>query len=277
MSQASLSALPHSAESLGQAPGRGRLMNRRILVVGGGQRCFDPATDPVGNGRAMSLLYAREGARTAVADINLESAENTLALIRQEGGDGIAIVADVSSESDVKAMFETAIAQLGGLDGVVFNVGTFGHTGIDIDLEEWNRIHAINLTGAMLVGREALRTLDEGSSLILISSCAAFKAGSEMIAYDTSKAALLGLMRFLAVEGAKRHIRVNTVVPGLVDTPNGRIAGAGRSSRGSGDYLPFRRLSTGWETAYASLFFMSEESVYVTAQYLAVDSGITGL
>jgi NAD(P)-dependent dehydrogenase (short-subunit alcohol dehydrogenase family) len=267
-----------TAESLGQAPGRGRLQGRRILVVGGGQRAFDPATDPIGNGRAMCLLYAREGARVAVADANLQSAHETLRMIEDLGGSGVAIQGDVTSEADVARIFDEAIAGLGGLEGVVYNVGTFGGAGLrGFDRDEWDRILAVNLTGAMLTGREALERLPEGGSVVLISSIAAFRPGSQLVVYDASKAALGGLMRHLAMEGAKRGIRVNTVVPGQVDTPNGRIAGAGRPSRGRGENLPFRRQATAWEIAYATLFFMSGESVYVTAQHLAVDSGMMGM
>src|SRR5213593_881403 len=90
-----------SPESAGEAPGRGRLKGRKILVVGGGQRTFDAATDPVGNGRAMSLLFAREGAHVAVADVNRSSADDTVARIRQEGGGALAIEADIGREADV--------------------------------------------------------------------------------------------------------------------------------------------------------------------------------
>ena len=83
-------------------------------------------------------------------------------------------------------------------------------------------------------------------------------------------------MRSIAHVGARRGIRVNLVYPGLVDTPNGRTAGAGRPSRGKG-HVPFGRRATAWEVAYAVLFFISEESVYVTAQMLAVDSGLSGM
>ena len=270
--------LPLSAESRGEAPGRGRLAGRRILVMGGGQRTFDAATDPIGNGRAMCRLYAREGAKVAIADVNLESARDTLAGVKAEGGDGLAIQGDVTSEADVARMFEEAVAGLGGLDGVIFNVGTFGGTGLrGFDIEEWDRIMAINLRGAMLTGREALERMDPGGSLVLISSIAAFRPGSQLVAYDASKAALGGLMRHLAMTCARRDIRVNTVVPGQVDTPNGRTAGAGRPSRGRGENLPFLRQATAWEIAYATLFFLSGESVYVTAQHLAVDSGLMGM
>ena len=273
----SLNALPLSPESRGAAPGRGRLVGRRILVIGGGQRTFDAASDPVGNGRAMCLLYAREGASVVVADVNLHSAEDTVRLIRAEGGTAQALAVDVQQPDQVNVLFEAACTALGGLDGVVFNVGTFGRVGMDISLEEWNQLVAINQTGAMLCGRAALKHMDDGGSLILTSSVAGFKFGSQMIAYDTTKAALMGLLRFFAGAGAGRHMRCNMVVPGLVDTPNGRSAGAGRESRGGGEMLPFKRQCTAWEIAYAALFFMSTESVYVTGQYLAVDSGITGL
>src|SRR6476659_3206328 len=108
---------PPSAESLGEAPGRGRLKGRRILIVGGGQRIFDAATDPVGNGRAMSLLCAREDAHVAVADINKTSADHTVSQITSEGGRAFTIVADVTQEADVARMIEEARRSMGGLDG----------------------------------------------------------------------------------------------------------------------------------------------------------------
>ncbi|MGY4222864.1 NAD(P)-dependent dehydrogenase (short-subunit alcohol dehydrogenase family) [Bradyrhizobium sp. USDA 4503] len=268
---------PLSAESSGTAPGRGRLNGRRILVVGGGQRVFDAATDPIGNGRAMSLLFAREGAHVAVADLNRASAEDTVARIAADGGHAFAIAADVTMEADVIRMIDEAHRTMGGLDGMVLNIGTFGKTGLDnVSAEEWNRIYDVNVRGPMLCCRAALPKFEDGGSIVFISSIAALKAGSQMAVYDSSKAALGGLMRNIAHAGARRGIRANLVYPGLVDTPNGREAGAGRPSRGKG-HIPFSRQATAWEIAYAVLFFMSDESVYVTAQTLAVDSGLSGL
>jgi NAD(P)-dependent dehydrogenase (short-subunit alcohol dehydrogenase family) len=268
---------PPSAESLGLAPGRGRLTGRRILIVGGGQRVFDAATDPIGNGRAMSLLCAREGAQVTVADVNLASAEDTVARIAAEGGRGVAIAADVAVEADVVRMIDEAHRHMGGLDGMVLNVGTFGKVGLDaVSAEEWNRIYDVNVRGPMFCCRAALPTFADGGSLVFISSIAALKAGSQMAVYDSSKAALGGLMRNIAHLGARRGIRANLVYPGLVDTPNGRSAGAGRPSRGKSQG-PFGRQATAWEIAYAVLFFLSDESVYITAQSLAVDSGLSGL
>src|SRR3954449_12019803 len=109
---------PPSAESLGEAPGRGRLRGRRILIVGGGQRVFDAATDPIGNGRAMSILCAREGAKVAVADLNRTSAEHTVKRITDEGGEAFAVAADVTSEAGGLRMIDEAHRAMGGLDGM---------------------------------------------------------------------------------------------------------------------------------------------------------------
>ena len=269
---------PSSAESRGEAPGRGRLTGRRVLVVGGGQRTFDAATDPIGNGRAMSLLFAREGARVAVADMNRASAEETVGLVRQEGGGALAIEAEIGREADVARMVGEAAEGLGGLDGMVLNVGIgVGGRGLaGVEVAEWDQTLAVNLRGPMLCCREALPRLADGASIVFVSSIAGLRAGSQLVSYDASKAALGGLMRHVALEGSRRGIRANVVCPGLVDTPLGRLASAGRPSRTSTP-IPFGRQATGWEIAYAVLFFISDESVYVTGQTLAVDSGLTGI
>jgi NAD(P)-dependent dehydrogenase (short-subunit alcohol dehydrogenase family) len=269
---------PHSAESDGVAPGRGRLVGRRILVVGGGQRILDAATDPVGNGRAMSLLFAREGAFVAVADRNIDSAAETVAKIAAEGGRAVAIKADISREEEVVAMVAEAQAALGGLDGLALNVGIgVGGLGLRaVKAEEWDQVLGINLRGPMLCCREALPVMEAGGSIVFISSIAGLVAGSRLPAYDASKAALGGLMRHVAMEGARRGVRANIVAPGLVDTPLGRVATQGRPSRVRAP-TPFGRQATGWEVAYAALFFMSGEGVYVTGQTLAVDAGMTGI
>ena len=269
---------PHSAESLGEAPGRGRLTGRRILVVGGGQQVVDADTDPVGNGRAMSLLFAREGAQVAVADRERAAAAATVDLITAGGGVGGVVEADISREEDVVRMVAEAADKLGGLDGMVLNVGIgVGSLGLGaVKRDEWDRVLGVNLRGPMLCCREALPRMAEGSSIIFISSIAGLVAGSRLPAYDASKAALGGLMRHVALEGSRKGVRANIVAPGLVDTPLGRRATQGRPGRGTAPNF-FGRQATGWEIAYAALFFMSDESVYVTGQTLAVDSGLTGI
>jgi NAD(P)-dependent dehydrogenase (short-subunit alcohol dehydrogenase family) len=265
-------------ESSGSAPGRGRLAGRRILVVGGGQMDIGEVDTPVGNGRAMSILFAREGASVAVADRDGKSAEATAATITAEGGRGFAIEADAVKEADVLRMVDEAEAALGGLDGLVLNVG-IGAGGPWLEgttLESWNKVFAINLTSHMLTVKAALPKLAEGSSIVFISSIAGLTAGSRLPAYDSSKSALFGLCRHVAFEGARRSIRANVVAPGLMDTSIGRLASRGRPNRTSTN-IPLGRQGTGWETAYAALFLISDESAYVTAQTLAVDGGLSGI
>jgi len=269
-------ALP--AESQGKASGRGRLKGRRILVVGGGQRVVDADTDPVGNGRAMSLLFAREGAYVAVADVSRAAAQATADLILAEGGQAAVVVADIGSPTDVVRMVDEARATLGALDGMVLNVGVgVGAHGLaGATAADWDAVLEINLRGPMLACKAALPVMEEGGSIVFISSVAGITAGSRLPAYDASKAALGGLMRHVALEGARRGIRANIVMPGLVDTPLGRLATRGRPGRARTP-VPFGRQATGWEIAYAALFFMSDESVYATAQSLAIDGGLTGI
>lgn len=266
---------PLAAESEGKAPGRGRLEGRRVLVVGGGQDDRGFEDPPVGNGRAMSVLFAREGARVAVADRNIQSAEATASMARD--GSAVAIEANVAVPADIKTMVAEAVAKLGGLDGLVFNVGIGAGMWLEGSTPEiWDRVFAVNLRGAMLTLQAALPVLADGSSIVLISSIASMKAGSRMPSYDASKAALGGLMRHAGIEGERRGIRVNIVAPGLMDTSIGREATRGRPGRAKTP-VPLGRQGTGWETAYAALFLMSDEAAYITGQTLAVDGGMTGL
>lgn len=265
-------------ESRGEAPGRGRLKGCRVLVVGGGQMDIGEPDTPIGNGRAMSVLFAREGAGVAVADRDETGAKATAGLIAKEGGNACVIVADVTKEADIARMVDEALKQLGGLDGLVLNVG-IGAGGPWLEgtsLEAWNTVFAVNITSHMLTAKAALPKMKPGSSIVFISSIAGLTAGSRIPAYDASKAGLFGLCRHVAFEGARRAIRANVVAPGLMDTSIGRLASRGRPNRATTP-VPLGRQGTGWETAYAALFLLSEESAYITGQILAVDGGLAGL
>ena len=262
-------------ESQGRAPGRGRLSGRRILVVGGGQTDIGEADTPAGNGRAMSILFAREGAKVAVADRVLVSAEATVALM--PAGCGKAIAADVSDPAAIERMVAEAAAWLGGLDGIALNVGIGGKPLLEAnDAKEWDFTFAVNLRSPMLSVRAAWPHFADASSIVFISSIAGIKPGSRIPAYDASKAALGGLCRHVALEGEKRAIRANIVAPGLMDTSIGRLASRGRPSRAT-TQAPLSRQGTGWETAYAALFLMSDEAAYITGQTLIVDGGLSAL
>jgi NAD(P)-dependent dehydrogenase (short-subunit alcohol dehydrogenase family) len=265
------------AESRGAAAGRGRLTGRRVLVVGAGQNDYGETDPPIGNGRAIAILFAREGARVVVADRDAASAEVTAARIRGEGGDAAVVVADMAQPDDPARMVSAALAMLGGLDGVIYNVGIADRLGLNATTPEgWDRVLAVNLRGAMLTARAALPVLADGSSIVFTSSVAGLKPGSRIPAYDASKAALGGLMRHVAFEGAARGIRANIVAPGLMDTSIGRAASRGRPSRATTP-VPLGRQGTGWETAYATLFLISHEAAYITGQTIVVDGGLSAL
>ena len=268
---------PLFEEGEGHAPGRGRLRGRRILVIGAGTRPSAAPDAPIGNGRAIAGLCAREGAAIGCADRDAGAAEETLRLVEKEGGRGAVLAADVSDAAACERVVADAERALGGLDGVVLNVGIGEGRGLaGSDAGAWDRTFAVNLRAHFLVARAALPKMSAGGAIVFVSSIAGKTPGSGIPAYDASKAGLDGLMRHVANEGARRGVRANVLVPGLVDTPLGRAATEGRPSRGR-TRVPLGRQGTGWEIAYGALFLLSGESSYVTGQSLTVDGGLTGL
>lgn len=264
-------------EASGAVQGRTRLAGRRLLVIGAGTRPSPEPDPPIGNGRAISVLAAREGATVACADVDEGSARETLDYIEKEGGRGAVLVADVQEPEACERAVAEADRLLGGLDAMVVNVGIGLGRGLeDTDAAAWDQTFAVNLRGHFLLARAALPRLEAGSSIVFISSVAGRKPGSRMPAYDASKAGLEGLCRHVALEGARRRVRVNLVVPGLIDTPLGRLATRGRPSRARSP-IPLGRQGTGWEVAYATIFLISDEASYVTGQALVVDGGVSGL
>jgi NAD(P)-dependent dehydrogenase (short-subunit alcohol dehydrogenase family) len=263
-------------ESRGEAPGRGRMVGRRVVVIGAGQTDFNIANQPVGNGRALSLLLAREGARVVAVDCNASAAHATVELIKAAGGDATALVADVADPREIEEMVERSEEWLGGIDGIAYNVGIPGVAGLGASTPEaWDAVFAVNLRGAMLTVRAALPAMGPGSSVVFISSIAALKPTGRIVAYESSKAALGGLMRAVAFEGKDRAIRSNIAMLGLIDTGLGRNADG--TARRATIPVPLGRHGTAWEVAYAALFLLSDESAYITGQTLAVDGGRTTL
>ncbi len=271
-----MTSLIEPAEASGQAAARDRLAGRRILVVGAGTARYDgQAEGKIGNGRAIATLVAREGATVACADRDRDAAEATADLIPSNAH---VLEADVADPDACRRLVADAAEALGGLDGIVLNVGILGPFGLaETSPEDWDRLFHVNVRSHALLSTHGLGVLEEGSSIVFMSSMSAFLPGIGIPAYDMAKAAVMGVMRHVAMEGAPRKIRANAVLPGVIDTPLG-AASAPPDARDRGRIpLPLGRRGTPWDVAYTTLFLLSGEASYITGQGIVVDGGVTTL
>ena len=257
----------------------GRLAEKTAIIVGAGQT----PGETIGNGRAMAVLFAREGANVMCVDRRLDSAEETVKMITDEGGQAFAFEADVTQSIDCAAIAREAVVRLKRIDILVNNVGTGRGDAPPHAIEEeaWDRIMDINLKSMAMTIRHVLPIMrgQKSGAILNISSLAAI-AGHHMVTYEVSKMAVNRLSTVVASGNAKHGVRCNVIMPGLLDTPmaitgsaaaTGKPADTLRAERNA--RVPMGHMGSAWDTAYAALFLCSDEARFITGAILPVDGG----
>jgi NAD(P)-dependent dehydrogenase (short-subunit alcohol dehydrogenase family) len=248
-----------------------RLRGKIAIVTGAGSR--GPG---VGNGKAAAILFAREGARVLCVDQALDRAEETVGLIRAEGGEAAAVAADVTRADNCRAMVEAAIARWGGLDVLHNNVGIESRKDLlDTTEAEWDQVLEVDLKSVFLATRAAVPAIVArgGGSVICVSSIAGH-VGHGRTAYAAAKAGIEGFVRSIAVQLGPRGVRVNAIAPGTVWTP--MVASLGPEARERRRKAsPLGTEGTGWDVGWGAVYLASDESRWVTGQVLVIDAGLT--
>jgi NAD(P)-dependent dehydrogenase (short-subunit alcohol dehydrogenase family) len=239
-----------------------------------------------GNGKAIAVLFARQGAKVMGADIDAQAAEETDSLIEREGNCSIAVSCDVTDGTAVKGLIRYCVDRFGRIDILVNNVGRSEPGGpVEFDENTWDAQLAVNLKSVFLTCKEVLPVMERqgGGAIVNISSVAGLRyIGKPQVAYSASKAAMMQFTKTTAVIYAKRGIRLNCVVPGLMFTPLvWRLA----EKYAGGEFdqfvahrnqqVPMGSMGDAWDVAHAALFLASDEAKYITGTELIVDGGLT--
>lgn len=257
-----------------------RLDDRVAVVVGAGQT----GGETVGNGRAVAVTFAREGARLVLVDRDAASLEATAELARAEGVEVVTAEVDVTADDGPDQIVQAAVDAHGGIDVLHNNVGIGAGDGPPhhLDDEAYDRIMDVNLRAMVRTCRAAvpvLRRSDHGV-IINVSSLASIAAAGNLTAYKLSKAGVNALTQNLAVTNAKHGVRANAILPGFIDTPMAVDAAAraldtdrARLAEARAAMVPLGRQGTAWDVANAAAFLASDDAAFITGVLLAVDGG----
>jgi NAD(P)-dependent dehydrogenase (short-subunit alcohol dehydrogenase family) len=261
-----------------------RLKGKIAMVAGAGS--IGPGW---GNGKATAVTFAREGAQVFCVDRNMAAAEETVNIIKGEGGSAMAFTADVSRAEEIEAMVAACMKAYGRIDVLDNNVGIaeMGSV-VEVTESDWDRVFAVNLKSAYLTMKRVIPVMVKqgGGSIINISSVASIRhIGISYVSYGASKAAMNQMTRTTAVEFAADYVRVNAILPGLMKTPMVENSAGLAASYADGNVeamwrardaqVPMGRMGEAWDVANAALFLASDESRYVTGIELVVDGGLT--
>ncbi|MBN2528375.1 MAG: SDR family oxidoreductase [Deltaproteobacteria bacterium] len=227
-----------------------------------------------GIGKVTAELFAEEGAKVVCCDMALDALEATVASIRDNGGDAIAVKCNVADEEDVKALIDTTIKTYGALNILINNAGiTRDQLTPKMSVDDWDLVMAVNLKGTFLCSKHALRKMKKGSKIVNTASISTLGNVGQSN-YSASKMGVIGLTRTQALEYAKKKICINAIAPGAIDTPMlAEVAEAARDnmlrSIPMGEFLP------AIEIAKAHLFLASDDANFITGQCLFVDGGMS--
>jgi NAD(P)-dependent dehydrogenase (short-subunit alcohol dehydrogenase family) len=248
-----------------------KLQDRVAIVTGAGS----------GIGRAIAVLFAKEGAKVVAADFNGETAQETAKMIKDAGGESLAVTVDVSKPDDVDRMVSSAVEKFGKLDIQCNNAGIFdGFTpALDQSDELWDRVISINLKGVFLCSRRAIpEMLKQGKGAIVnTASIAGLVAGGGGISYTASKHGVVGITRALAAEFTPQGIRVNAFCPGGIATGMTNDLFKDAALKSGIESMPIGRVGQPEEMARGALFLASDDSSFSTGSLLVLDGGWTVL
>ena len=250
----------------------GRLNGKVAIITGAGS----------GMGQTAAVMFAKEGAKIVVADINADAGEKTVRLVRDAGGDAIFVKTDMSKSESIKDMVRAGVKAFGKIN-VLYNNAAIGEpvleNTVECSEENWDKVQAIDLKGVWLAMEHAIPEILKagGGSIINVASQAATRGNYGLTAYTAAKGGVAALTRSACIEFAAKHIRVNTIAPGYVSTPMLKefVEAFPDIAKQVLDGTPQHRFGTREEVAYTAMFLASDEASHITGAEIPIDGGIT--